>query len=267
VDYRPILHIRAVADDDTLDVAANDGGWPDGHVVTQYDVAEYDGGWGDPMHGRKADGGSRNSSMYHEPNSSTGGRRGMRPLLELSAVACLMFTAACDATPGDRAADTTNSARASDNSKERPPILTSASEYALKRDGVLLSVPIAIRFTNQSADTLYLVNCNGAITPEYQKLEGTTWKSHLQTMTNACLSTPIVIAPGATLARDLILGGALPGNNAGPAFATSDVAGRYRIVMRNVRWHYDLDKPQLGDTVPMRYLLSNEFTLVVDTTR
>ena len=146
------------------------------------------------------------------------------------------------------------------------PLRTSQSAYVLTRDGVLLSAPVPVRFTNHSPDTLYLVNCNGALTPVYEKQVGGEWKPYLETITNSCLSSPVVIAPRATLVDTLMLAGAMPGGNAGPSFASADVDGVYRIVMRNVRWHYDPSKPQFGDTVPLRYLHSNTFRVTVGST-
>jgi hypothetical protein len=190
----------------------------------------------------------------------------MRVLILVAVLASVAADTGCTRSADPSNDSTAHASRAVDPN-DRAPIATSDSVYVLKRDGVVLSASIPIRFTNQSPDTLYLVNCNGAITPEYEKQEGATWKPFLHTVTNGCLSSPITIAPNATLVDTMMLAGALPGNNAGPAFASSDVAGTYRIVMRNVRWHYDPSRPQFGDTVATHYLLSNVFRLTVDSTR
>ena len=141
------------------------------------------------------------------------------------------------------------------------PIRTDAASYRLVWDDRGWSATIPFEFTNPAADTLYAVNCNGAIAVALERKEGTAWSTFWVPMMNACLSPPVVIPPG-QLHRDTVeLWGAPPGGNMGPEFRSADVEGTYRLIWTNLVSHYDDRAAGFGDTVPAAYRHSNDFQL------
>lgn len=141
------------------------------------------------------------------------------------------------------------------------PIQTDKTFYTLGDEWVGLATEIALRWENQAADTLYVVNCRGALAPVVEKKVGGAWEVFWSPILQLCLSSPIVIEPGGVLADTLHLWGALPGQNAEPAFKSGNVEGIYRIVMHMVVFHYDGDRQYFGDSVPLEYRVSNLFAL------
>jgi hypothetical protein len=141
------------------------------------------------------------------------------------------------------------------------PIQTDATFYSLHEDWVGLATEIPLRFENQTANTLYIVNCRGQLSPVLEKKVGRGWERFWTPVLRACLGPPIVIEPGGVLADTLHVWGALPGSNAGPEFGSDDVEGVYRIVLQNVVFNYDEDQRGLGDPVPLEYRVSNLFVL------
>jgi hypothetical protein len=141
------------------------------------------------------------------------------------------------------------------------PIQTDETSYSLRDDWVGLAAEIPLRWENQTANTLYIVNCRGALAPVLEKRVGWRWEVFWTPTLQACLSPPIVIEPGAVLVDTLHLWGALPGNNAGPEFKSDDVGGVYRIVMHSVVFNYDSDRQGFGDPVALEYRISNLFAL------
>ena len=169
--------------------------------------------------------------------------------------ALLLVATACsrpDAPPAD--------APAAADEGPTPPIRTDTTVFALTRDSLGWSAELPLAFLNVTADTLYAINCNGALTLAVERREGAAWTTFWAPMTNACLSPPVTIAPGAVLALDYAVWGAPPNTNVGPAFADTTFAGTYRLVWWNLVSRYDTDRPQFGDTVAVADRVSNEFT-------
>ncbi len=63
-----------------------------------------------------------------------------------------------------------------------------------------------IRLRAPAEHALQLENCNGAFPWGLENRRGGTWKSAWNVATNACYSTPIVIAPGETRTFDIGIG-------------------------------------------------------------
>jgi hypothetical protein len=126
-------------------------------------------------------------------------------------------------------------------------------------DSIVRGVDVPFAFTNTSADTMYMINCNGALSPVLEKSTGSGWEVFLLAASNACLSAPIVILPGAALEDTLYLRGALPDNNAGPAFPSKDITGQYRVSFSGMVWHYNTGRQNFGDTIPFELRCSAPF--------
>jgi hypothetical protein len=151
--------------------------------------------------------------------------------------------------------------RVSESPPEPAPIRTDSTTYTLVADSIGWGTELMLDFRNEAEDTLYAVNCNGALTFALERKEGDDWAVFLAPMTNACLSPPVTIAPGETFMTPWGIYGARPGSNAGPQFADSAFVGTFRLVWWNLRFHYDPEREQMGDTVPLRYRVSNVFGL------
>jgi hypothetical protein len=138
---------------------------------------------------------------------------------------------------------------------------TDAASYVLEPHGVGLKTVIGMSFTNQSQQRMYIVNCHGGLSTALEKRVNGSWVPYWSPAMLMCLSSPIVVEPGATLTRSVTVWGALPGTNAGPAWASADVEGTYRMVLGSLVWNYTTDGQGFGDPVPLGLRTSNEFAL------
>lgn len=136
-----------------------------------------------------------------------------------------------------------------------------ASSYLLEADWVGLKTVIGISFTNRSPRTMYIVNCQGGLSTTLEKRIDDRWVPYWSPTMLMCLTPPITIKPGATLTRSVTVWGALPGHNAGPEWASDDVAGTYRMVLGSVVWNYTTKGQRFGDPVPLELRTSGEFEL------
>src|SRR5215216_5973964 len=143
------------------------------------------------------------------------------------------------------------------------PIQTDTTSYVLVRKDRGWQTEIPFRFKNVAEDTLYIINCNGAFTVALERKVREEWRLFWSAIINGCFSPPITIAPGDTLFTPWIVWGAAPAGNAGPAFADTTFDGVYRLVWQNILFHYDPQRSALGDSVPVRYRVSNDFVLRV----
>ncbi|TVP46736.1 MAG: hypothetical protein EA350_06475 [Gemmatimonadales bacterium] len=140
-------------------------------------------------------------------------------------------------------------------------LTTDASSYVLESDGVGLRTVIGLSFTNPSSQPMYIVNCRGGLNTTLEKRVNGEWVHYWSPALLMCLSPPIVVEPGETLTRSLSIWGALPGSNAGPAWASADVEGTYRMVLGSLVWNYSAGGQPFGDAVPVELRTSNAFTL------
>jgi hypothetical protein len=147
------------------------------------------------------------------------------------------------------------------------PLRTDAPSYQLVRDGVGWRTEITAEFLNTYPDTLHAINCNGALTVAVEKREEAGWTTFWAPMTNACLSPPVTVPPGEAITLPLTIWGAPPGSDAGPQFADTTFAGSYRLLWWNLVSGYDATRGDMGDTIPLRYRVSNEFSLAAGTGR
>jgi hypothetical protein len=172
-----------------------------------------------------------------------------------SALLAAAVVLACSACGGSERTDDAPEAA------EAAPLRTNATSYVLIADSIGWGAQVMLNFRNTAEDTLYAVNCNGALTFALERDGPSGWAVVLAPATNGCLSPPITIAPGETFITPWGIYGARPGGNAGPQFADSTFGGGYRLVWWNLRFHYDPEREQMGDTVPLRYRVSNVFGL------
>ena len=143
------------------------------------------------------------------------------------------------------------------------PIQTDSTSYLLVREERGWRADIPFRFRNVATDTIYIVNCNGAFSVALEQKAAQGWRPFWSPIINGCFSPPLTVAPGDTRSVPWIVWGAAPGGNVGPAFADTTFDGVYRFVWQNVLFNYEPQRESLGDTVPLRFRVSNEFALQV----
>jgi hypothetical protein len=140
---------------------------------------------------------------------------------------------------------------------------TDRPAYLLWRGDVGFTTDIPFEFTNGTGDTVYVLNCWGQAPPSLEKEVGGSWVPAWSAIVLLCLSPPIVIPPGAAYQDTVRLFAGYPGNNAYPKFEVAQPNGTYRLVWRPVVHHYHDDaRLALGDSIPLRYRISNDFRLV-----
>jgi hypothetical protein len=143
-----------------------------------------------------------------------------------------------------------------------PPLQTDALRYELVRDDVGDRTTIAYTFLNGTEEAVVVPNCGGDTRPMLQKRRNGRWFDAWSPFRDACLSPPVVIAPGASYADTFAVFGAPPGSNVLPAFVFSDVEGVYRLFWDQARPADSLGAPDMGRALPMEDRVSNPFLLV-----
>ena len=142
------------------------------------------------------------------------------------------------------------------------PFQTDSLAYTLRPGTVGYEGEVALTFTNRSASTAYIVNCNGLTGVTFEKLVDGRWEAVWGPAIPDCLSPAIVVPPGGTWRTRVHVFSAFPGSNVEPKFRTPEIAGVYRTV-----WHYVLRsfQPRLpfGEPFPLEARVSNRFTLAV----
>jgi hypothetical protein len=137
---------------------------------------------------------------------------------------------------------------------------TDSVAYTLRARDNGYEAVIGVSFTNRTSDTTYFVNCNGAVGVSLEKLMEGNWRNAWSPVLPACLSPPIVVAPGATRSLPIRVFGGFPGSNVHPQFAVAEISGVYRAVWNSAVTHYQSQLP-FGEPLPLAQRISNRFTL------
>jgi hypothetical protein len=148
--------------------------------------------------------------------------------------------------------------------REGLALRTDAGEYTLKHRPPFWDTRIPVSFRNPLPDTVYMVNCREEVAMTLEKKTAQGWVPFWEPILDLCLSPPVRIAPGAAYADTVWVGGAMPGMNSAPAFASRDLDGVYRLRWDNVVLHYrefSAGSPNWGDSIPAVHRTSNEFVL------
>ena len=117
-------------------------------------------------------------------------------------------------------------------------------------------------FTNRTTATANFVNCQGGTGVELQKLVDDKWTSVWSPALLACLSPPIIVAPGGTHQSIISIFAGYPGSNYFPQFGTTAITGVYRAVWTEVVTDYQ-DRLPFGNPLPLPHRISNQFTISV----
>lgn len=144
----------------------------------------------------------------------------------------------------------------------QPPALqTHAALYRFSASYESIRVNIPYVFTNLTGSAVYLVNCDGRFAWRLERKVGDEWQTAWQPVQRACLSPPIVIAPGRSLSGTLIVElGTIPWSNAPPTF---DVSQPFRLLWTGVLSSIDGSQYPAGPEIPETYRASNTFRLTM----
>ncbi|MGH7752667.1 MAG: hypothetical protein ACREN5_07610 [Gemmatimonadales bacterium] len=138
---------------------------------------------------------------------------------------------------------------------------TDAPAYTLATTAIGYEGSIGFVFTNPNAGPAYIVNCQGATSLHLEKRVGTAWRVAWAPAINACLSAPIVVAPGAQYRGVVRIIDCSFRTNCAPRFAVPDIAGQYRLVWTAVLSSYDDRRYPFGGLLPLEQRISNAFRI------
>ena len=149
----------------------------------------------------------------------------------------------------------------------RPPpastrLVTDSSTYTLRFDDPGWTTTIGFSY-RVGPDTVYIVNCNGAILLNLQKRDGGGWRDAWYAEGDQCLSEPIVLLPGEVFRSDVHIWGAPAGTPGFNDFMVDGVEGEFRLVWPQpvLRYGASGGTGVFGDTLPLVDRVSNAFTL------
>lgn len=194
-------------------------------------------------------------------------------MMILRTIALATALAACTAGGVDGARDGDSAAAAGRNdtiatsppAADGPMMRTSAETYALRKTSLGYQADIPYTYTNRTDGAVYLVNCNGDVTPGIQRMVGGEFTQWWIPSTNACLSPPVVIAPGSTYS-DTVRVVISPQDPQLYASIDTAPAGSYRLVWYSALSSFDDDARGFGQPIPIGHRVSNRFTFRHGTT-
>jgi hypothetical protein len=141
------------------------------------------------------------------------------------------------------------------------PIRTDSSAYLLHFDDPGWTTRIGFSY-RAASDTVYIVNCNGAILMNLQKLEVGGWTDAWYAEGDQCLSPPIVVPPNTEFKGEAVIWGAEAVQRSYNTLRVPAIDGEYRLVWNQPVHHYDPGPGSFGDTLALANRVSNQFTLV-----
>ncbi len=178
----------------------------------------------------------------------------MRPAGAAAALLALALACGGETDPQTRRREETAALAAEE------PFRTDSASYAWRESDGLLSASIPFSYHNATADTINDVNCNGHLPFAIERETDGVWRHVWASATDACLSEPILIAPGETF-RDVADVAILWANRDLPPGTTrDDLTGTFRLAWHSLRSRYR-EGPTLGDTLPSELRRSTPFEL------
>ena len=137
-----------------------------------------------------------------------------------------------------------------------PAITTDATRYVFHDGTYGPEITIRATFTAPKDRTVYLVNCNGAISTGLQQRVGNKWVNAWDPETDACLSAPIVLAPGAQHEDTIVARRSAEIVIYGPDARKRIWPGTYRVVWHNVLTSFDANARPFGPDLPLEQRVS-----------
>jgi hypothetical protein len=134
------------------------------------------------------------------------------------------------------------------------PVLTDRTRYVLERGPYGPQATIVTTFKPDR--TVYVMNCNGAMTHGLQRLEGGRWVDAWIAEINGCFSTPIVIPAGGQHVATM--------TPVSRAETWTIQPGTYRAVWHNVLTSFDAKAAPgrpMGEDLPLEQRVSAPFVI------
>jgi hypothetical protein len=187
------------------------------------------------------------------------------PAFTLSLLLPILFVACSPRNDADREASARDSIADSSASPQTPadgsPMQTSATVYQLRRHPAGVATEIVYTYTNSSGAPIYLVNCNGDVSPSLQREQAGKWEDAWSPIMNECLSPAVVIPAGGTYSDTLRM---FVDSNHGDFYndlVSSDGNRHYRLVWHQALSSFDSRGYPFGEKVPIEQRVSNPFVL------
>jgi hypothetical protein len=139
---------------------------------------------------------------------------------------------------------------------------TDSSSYTLAVNSVGYVTTIGYTYTNTTSQTANFVNCLGGTDTELQKLTNDQWTTVWSPVMLACLSPPIIVAPGQQYRGRINVFSGFPGANFFPVFSTPDISGTYRVLWTQLVSDYQSNGQSFGAPLSIDHRVSNQFTIV-----
>jgi hypothetical protein len=180
----------------------------------------------------------------------------------ISAVLVGLAVAACTSPGAERTVDSSTAAPPLPRDTTARTQTDSLAYHLTFRNGQYEGSASAT-FRNAMPDTAYFVNCNGVTSFTLQRLQDTAWSNVWSPPMNACLSAPIIVAPGDSLHRTVPLLDGFQPDSAALQRSPADT-GIYRIVWSGLVHHYHAPNrtASFGTTPPIELRISNRFLLI-----
>ena len=202
------------------------------------------------------------------PESSKGIRaaRSRGSGLALIALTALLTGGCGEANPDDAPADASSSSAMppSGSPADAPTdslMQTASTDFTLRADGPIHRLDIPYRYRNTTGATVYLVNCNGDVSPALDRLEDDRWVRAWSPEMNGCLSPPVVIHPGALYSDTLRFAAGLDGNPSYNQMAWVGESGVFRLNWEQALSSFDADTHPFGPKIEVAHRVSNPFTI------
>jgi hypothetical protein len=140
-------------------------------------------------------------------------------------------------------------------------LMQTAKEVRLRRDGEHLMAMVRYTYTNRTGGRVYLVNCNGNVAPSLQLERDTGWANWWGPATNACLSPPVIIEPGAVYRDSAMIAIASFDSTRNSEIFTATGPITVRFIWHQALSSYDADLQSFGTHVPLEQRVSHPIRL------
>jgi hypothetical protein len=142
-----------------------------------------------------------------------------------------------------------------------PPIRTDRDRYVLEPTPYGHEARLVTRFTAPQDTTVHILHCNGAIMWGLQRRTDGRWIDAWIATTNGCLSTPKVVAAGASHVETLTVVSRtdIPPNQGTVQHEVPP--GTYRVVWYQVLTSFDMNARPLGPELALEGRVSGPFTI------
>ena len=171
--------------------------------------------------------------------------------LSVSGLMLLLLLSACEILgPGDQSAEI---------EEEAYSILTSANKFealVFRDSPKWIHIEIPSTFTNRLSYPVYFTGCRPPVGGTIQMRRGAGWDTIYWPFHQLCLSKPVVVLPGDSLALPALMGACFPNNNCGPEFY-GPTKGTYRLN------HFIYADPDGQTLIPEAHRVSNAFEMSI----